>query len=51
MQEDIKKAIKTLTGKIDDKVESADALRYSQAALNLIHLQSNITECEKNSKK
>ena len=37
MKDDINKAIETLTKLITEQVDSADALRYTQAALNLAH--------------
>ena len=45
MEEGIKDAIKVLTGLITSSVKSEDALRYTQAALNLQHVlavQDNI---------
>ena len=39
MKTEIEDAIKTLVKKIDDKVDSADALRYTQATINLAHVQ------------
>ena len=44
MQEDINKAIETLTKLITEHIDSADALRYTQAALNLAHLQVNLED-------
>ena len=51
MRTEVEKAIKNLVEKIDEGVDSADALRYTQAALNLAHLQLNLNGAEKNSKK
>ena len=42
MQDDIKKAITALTARASKTNVSADALRYTQAALNLTHVQSMI---------
>ena len=42
MKTEIDKAIKELLKRIDSNVESADALRHTQAALNLAHLKSVI---------
>jgi hypothetical protein len=38
MEKAVKDAIKLLAEKIDKDVKSEDALRYSQAALNLQHV-------------
>ena len=38
MKDAIEKAIKILAGKITDEVKSDDAMRFSQAALNLEHV-------------
>jgi len=38
MKETIEKAVKLLAGKITKDVKSDDALRYTQAALNLEHV-------------
>ena len=35
MKKKLEKSIETITGKIDDKVSGNDALKYSQAILNL----------------
>ena len=43
MKDDIQKAIKILTKLINDKVDATDALKYTQAALNLAHVQSILT--------
>jgi hypothetical protein len=40
MNEELEKAIGTLTKLITDQVKSDDALRYTQAALNLAHVAS-----------
>jgi len=42
MKADIDSAITILLKLIDKEIESADALRYSQAALNLAHLKANL---------
>ena len=38
MEEEIQKAIKLLAEKITGNIKSDDALRYTQAALNLQHV-------------
>lgn len=40
MEENINKAIEVLAKKITDDVKSDDALKYTQAALNLAHVLS-----------
>lgn len=50
MKDDIKKAIERLTGMVTDGMDSADALRYTQAALNLAHVQATITNTEQQEK-
>ena len=40
MQEVIEKAVKFLAGKITGDIKSEDALRFTQAALNLEHVLS-----------
>ena len=40
MKEVIEKAIKTLAGKITTESKADDALKFTQAALNLAHVQS-----------
>jgi hypothetical protein len=40
MLTEIEKAIKLLAQKITDKVNSDDALKYTQAALNLAHTEA-----------
>lgn len=47
MKNDIDRAIKVLTSAIKDDMDSADALRYTQAALNLAHLKLNIVQIDK----
>ena len=38
MKKEIDQAIKTLAEKADGSIKSEDALRYTQAALNLAHV-------------
>jgi len=38
MKEAVEKAVKELAGKITVNVKSDDALKYTQAALNLMHV-------------
>lgn len=47
MKDHIQKAIENLTEKVTGSVESADAMRYTQAALNLAHLETVVSENEK----
>lgn len=47
MKTEIDKAIKLLTESIKGNVNSVDALRFTQAALNLAHTQSVIIQNEK----
>lgn len=47
MNEEIDKAVKVLTAKITSSVESADALRFTQAALNLAHVKEVMSELDK----
>lgn len=50
MKDVIEKAVKLLAGKITADVKSEDALRFTQAALNLEHVlatKSNIEQQEK----
>jgi hypothetical protein len=47
MENEIKAAIKLLALKIDGRVESADALRFSQAALNLAHVLTTLENVKK----
>jgi hypothetical protein len=47
MFSEIEKAVKLLTGKIDQNVKSDDALRYTQAVLNLSHAFITLKNAEK----
>ncbi len=42
----IEQAIETLTNLITEDVDSADAMRYTQAALNLAHVKVTMQEVE-----
>jgi hypothetical protein len=42
MKKEIERAIKLLAEKIDGPVKSEDALRYTQAALNLAHVLATL---------
>ena len=42
MKNEIEKAIKLLSGKISEQVKSEDALRFTQAALNLAHVLATL---------
>lgn len=47
MEESINSAIELLAGKISTQIDSQDALRFTQAALNLAHVlqvKSSITK-------
>lgn len=46
MIEDLKKAIATLAKKIDDSTTADDALKYTQAALNLAHTAITLNNLE-----
>ena len=47
MKNEIEAAIKLLSEKIDQSVKSEDALRFTQAALNLAHVLATINNMEK----
>lgn len=47
MKTAIDKAIKVLTESIKENIDSADALRLTQSALNLAHTKSVIIQNEK----
>jgi hypothetical protein len=51
METEIEKAIKVLANRITSDVKSDDAQRFSQAALNLAHVQSVLVETRINSKR
>jgi hypothetical protein len=42
MKTEVEKAIKLLAEKIDSQVRSEDALRFTQAALNLSHVLATL---------
>jgi len=42
MKTEIEKAIKLLSEKVDGKIKSEDALRFTQAALNLAHVLATL---------
>lgn len=42
MKNEIEKAIKLLSEKVDKSVKSEDALRFTQAALNLVHVLATL---------
>jgi hypothetical protein len=48
MNDSIEKAIENLTKKVSSDVKSDDALRYTQAALNIAHTQSVLNQTKKN---
>jgi len=43
MKTEIEKAIKLLSIKVDEQVKSEDALRFTQAALNLAHVLATLS--------
>lgn len=47
MKNEIETAIKLLSEKIDQSVKSEDALRFTQAALNLAHVLATMDNMEK----
>ena len=47
MKNEIETAIKLLSEKIDKSVKSEDALRFTQAALNLAHVLATIDNMKK----
>jgi len=47
MDEKLDKAIETLAGKIVQTVKPDEALKYTQAALNLAHVKGILTAQEK----
>lgn len=47
MNEKLDTAIEELASKITDEVDSGDALKYTQAALNLAHAKATIAGIEK----
>jgi hypothetical protein len=47
MRNEIETAIKLLSEKIDKSVKSEDALRFSQAALNLAHVLATMDNMKK----
>ena len=47
MKNEIETAIKLLSEKIDKSVKSEDALRFSQAALNLAHVLATMDNMKK----
>ena len=47
MNEEIDKSIEVLTKKITDSVNSADALRFTQSALNLAHVKTVLKEAKR----
>lgn len=46
MTEDLKNAITTLARKITDSITADDALKYTQAALNLAHTAVTLSDLE-----
>ena len=50
MIETIDKAIKDLAKKIDGDIKADEALKYTQAALNLAHVKVNIAAYNRESK-
>jgi hypothetical protein len=47
MTKEIEQAIKLLAEKVDKSVKSEDALRFTQAALNLAHVLATIDNMKK----
>ena len=47
MQQEIKDAITFLSKKITGEIKSDDALKYTQAALNLAHTDATIANTDK----
>jgi len=47
MKNEIETSIKLLSAKIDQSVKSEDALRFTQAALNLAHVLGTLKALEK----
>ncbi len=50
MKAEIEKAIKLLAEKVDKDIKSEDALRYTQAALNLAHVAATQHNMENSGK-
>jgi hypothetical protein len=50
MEDKIDKAIETLVGKINQPIQPEQAVKYTQAALNLAHVRKLSTEGNKPSK-
>ena len=46
MKTEVEKAIKLLAEKVDAQVKSEDALRFTQAALNLAHVLATLKALE-----
>tara|TARA_R100001480_G_scaffold130028_1_gene127569 strand:+ start:149 stop:304 length:156 start_codon:yes stop_codon:yes gene_type:complete len=51
MKTEINRAIEVLAGKITENVESSDALKFTQAALNLAHVNAVNINNDKDGKK
>lgn len=47
MKSESEKAIKVLAGKVTGDVKADDALKYTQAALNLAHVLATLHELER----
>ena len=47
MKAETEKAIKLLAGKVTEDTKSEDALRYTQAALNLAHVLATLDNMKK----